>query len=88
MTLQQVVSTGLFTITLQPDTTTQLEVSCLTGQKVFGGGWETTFVNNTPVSVHPIASFPSTGTKWKVVLKNSQSTQAVFNFRVYAVCAN
>ncbi len=88
VTLQQVVSTGLFTVTLQSDATTQLEVSCLTGQKVFGGGWETAFVNNVPVSVHPIASFPSTGTKWKVVLKNSQSTQAVFNFRVYAVCAN
>ena len=85
---QQVVSTGLITVTLPADQTTSLEVACLVGQRVFGGGWETTSATATAVSVHPISSFPSTATKWKVVLKNSQGVQVIFNFRVYAVCAS
>ena len=84
---QQVVSTGLVTITLQADKTTMLEATCLTNQRVFGGGFEMTAAPNTVVSVYPIASFPPTQTKWRVVLKSNQATDAIFNFRVYAVCA-
>jgi len=84
---QQVVSTGLVTVTLQADKTTMMEVTCLTNQRVFGGGFEMTAASNAVVSVYPIASFPPTQTKWRVVLKSNQATDAVFNFRVYAVCA-
>jgi len=82
-----VVSTGLVTVTLQADKTTMMEISCLTNQRVFGGGWEVTPPVNTVVSVYPLASFAPTQTKWRVVLKSNQSADAVFNFRVYAVCA-
>ena len=87
LTGQQVVSSALTTVTLQPDETKTVELSCLTGQRVFGGGWEAVGVNNTVVSVYPLASFPPTQTKWKVVLKLNQSTPGTFNLRVYAVCA-
>jgi hypothetical protein len=87
LTGQQVVSTGSLSVTLQVDETKLMEVSCLTNQRVFGGGWEVTPPANTVVSVYPLASFAPTQTKWRVVVKNSQSTAATFNLRVYAVCA-
>ena len=82
------MSTALVTLTLQPDQTTMLEAVCLTGQRVFGGGWEAVGWNNTVVSVYPLASFPPTQTKWRVVLKLDQPAEGKFNFRVYAVCAS
>ncbi|HTG98906.1 MAG TPA: IPT/TIG domain-containing protein [Vicinamibacterales bacterium] len=87
LTGQQVVSSALLTVTLQPDETKTWELSCLVGQRVFGGGWEAAGANNTVVSVHPLASFPSSTTKWKVTLKLTQSTPGTFNVRLYAVCA-
>jgi len=83
-----VVSTGIVIVTLQADKTTLLEATCLTNQRVFGGGFEMTAPPGASVaSVYPIASFPPTQTKWRVVVKSNQSADAVFNFRVYAVCA-
>jgi hypothetical protein len=87
LTGQQVVSSALLTVTLQPDETKTWELSCLVGQRVFGGGWDAAGANNTVVSVHPLASFPSSTTKWKVTLKLTQSTPGTFNVRLYAVCA-
>jgi hypothetical protein len=84
----QIVSTGLTTQTLAGNATTVLLVTCPTGKRVFGGGFD---VPTSPsVPVHPVSMFPPTVDTFRVILRLDQdpATTATFQFRVYAVCGN
>jgi hypothetical protein len=83
----QIVSTGLITQTVPGQGTTTLTVTCTTGKRVFGGGFEVP--TTTPaVPLHPVSMYPTTTDTWKVTLRLDQDAAATIQFRVYAVCGN
>jgi hypothetical protein len=60
-------------------------VACPSGKTVIGGGFESL---NSAVLVLPYASYPTSATNWRVMLKNYTSSNATnVQVRVYAVCA-
>jgi hypothetical protein len=78
-----VVSTALMTLTLAANQQTSLDVTCPTGKRVLGGGYE----SGANAVLHTLASFPPTQSSWRVAIRLSQDTSATVTFRVYAVCA-
>jgi hypothetical protein len=78
----QIVSTGLITQSVAANGTTTLSVTCTTGKRVFGGGFEAT----TTLPLYPVSSYPPTTDTWRVTLRLGQDTAATIQFRVYAVC--
>ncbi len=80
---QMIASTAMLTLNLMPNQQSSLDVTCPTGKRVLGGGWET---NNPSANVHALSSYPLSQTSWRVVIRLSQDTAATFGFRVWAVC--
>src|SRR4030095_13962507 len=78
----QIVSTGLVPVPVVANGTATMSVTCPSGKRVLGGGYE----SSTVFVLHPVASYPATVDSWKVTLRLSQDA-ATIQFRVYAVCA-
>ena len=79
-----IASTAMVTLNLFANQQSSMDVSCPTGKRVLGGGWET---NNPSANVHALSSYPLTQSSWRVVIRLSQPDAATFGFRVWAVCA-
>ena len=83
LSAQQVVSSAMLTVTLTTGDPKFFDLACPTGKRVFGGGYD--MIGD---GVVPTSSYPPSQTGWRVVVRPTQSTGAIFSFRIYAVCAN
>jgi hypothetical protein len=83
LTGQVVAMSALTMVSLMANEQKTFDLVCPNSKRVFGGGYEA----QADAAVVPIASYPSSQTAWRVVIRLSQSAAASFNFRIYAVCA-
>ncbi|MBW8896101.1 MAG: hypothetical protein JF613_07955 [Acidobacteria bacterium] len=80
---QVLTSTTLADVSLLANAQTTMEVTCPTGKRVLGGGWE----SGANLNLSVVSSFPPTQSSWRVTVRLSQDTSATFKLQVWAVCA-
>jgi hypothetical protein len=73
---------------MDSDTEKSVTATCPAGKKIVGGGGYAIGVFGFPDDVGLVASYPVSGTGWRVVAREINAFAGAWLARAYAVCAN